>query len=279
VKRIAELRRYVARMRREDKVIGMVPTMGALHAGHAKLIAAARAECGAVVVTIFVNPTQFGPSEDFSRYPRPFEHDVGVCAREGADFIFAPDVAEMYPEPSLTFVETPRIAEHLCGAFRPGHFRGVATVVTKLMNIVQPDRAYFGEKDFQQLAVIRRLVEDLNLPVTIVPVPTVRESDGLALSSRNVYLSPEERKAAALLAQALHAARLAAEAGETSAAALKATALATLALSPLIRVEYVEVVDAREIQPLAAVRPPWRIAAAIRIGATRLIDNVGPSFH
>jgi pantoate--beta-alanine ligase len=226
-----------------------------------------------------VNPTQFGPSEDFSRYPRPFEHDVGVCAREGADFIFAPDVAEMYPEPSLTFVETPRIAEHLCGAFRPGHFRGVATVVTKLMNIVQPDRAYFGEKDFQQLAVIRRLVEDLNLPVTIVPVPTVRESDGLALSSRNVYLSPEERKAAALLAQALHAARLAAEAGETSAAALKATALATLALSPLIRVEYVEVVDAREIQPLAAVRPPWRIAAAIRIGATRLIDNVGPSFH
>jgi len=181
------------------ELIGLVPTMGALHAGHENLIETARRECRTIVVSIFVNPIQFGPSEDYSQYPRTLERDLEACARRGADLVFVPSVEEMYPLPQLTFVEVTRISEHLCGKFRPGHFRGVATVVLKLLNIVQPQRAYFGEKDMQQLQVIRRMVLDLNVPVTIVGVPTVREPDGLALSSRNKYLSEEERRAASAL--------------------------------------------------------------------------------
>jgi pantoate--beta-alanine ligase len=274
LERIADVRARVAEARRSGKSVGLVPTMGALHVGHARLIATARAECDVVLVTIFVNPLQFGPTEDFTRYPRTFERDIHVCEREGADFVFAPDVREIYPTPSVTFVETPRVGAHLCGLFRPGHFRGVATVVLKLFNIAQADRAYFGEKDFQQLAVIRRMVADLNIPLTIIGVPTVREPDGLAVSSRNAYLSAPDRAAAPLLFKALEAVRLAIEGGETDPAKAKAAALAVLAESPSIHVEYVEIIDPLEIQPLETIGRPARIAAAVRIGATRLIDNV-----
>ena len=254
--------------------IGLVPTMGALHAGHEKLIETAGRECTTVVVSIFVNPIQFGPSEDYSRYPRTLEEDLDACARRGADLVFAPSVEEMYPLPQLAFVEVTRVSEHLCGKFRPGHFRGVATVVLKLLNIVQPQRAYFGEKDLQQLQVIRRMVLDLNVPVTIVGVPTVREPDGLALSSRNKYLKEEERRAAPALYQALQAAVWRIKEGERDATKARAVALETLEKQPLIRVEYLEIVDPDELAPVSTITSSVRIAAAIWIGRTRLIDNV-----
>jgi len=256
------------------ELIGLVPTMGALHAGHENLIEMARRECTTVVVSIFVNPIQFGPSEDYARYPRPLEQDLEACARRGADLVFAPPVEEMYPLPQLTFVEVTRISEHLCGKFRPGHFRGVATVVLKLLNIVQPQRAYFGEKDMQQLQVIRRMALDLNLPVTIVGVPTVREADGLALSSRNKYLSVEERRAAPALYQALQAAVRGIREGERDVTKARTAALEILEKQPLIRVEYLEIVDPDELAPVSTIGRSVRIAAAIWIGRTRLIDNV-----
>src|SRR5437870_2472941 len=196
------------------KNIGLVPTMGALHAGHEVLIQRARKDSRVVVVSIFVNPLQFGPTEDYTRYPRALQRDLEICERNGADLVFAPSVEEMYPLPELTFVDVTRVSEHLCGAFRPGHFRGVVTVVLKLLNIVQPDRAYFGEKDMQQLAVIRRMVRDLALPVHIAEVPTVREDDGLALSSRNEYLDPAGRRASVVLRRSLQKARDMAQGGE-----------------------------------------------------------------
>jgi pantoate--beta-alanine ligase len=255
--------------------IGLVPTMGALHAGHEKLIEMARRECRTIVVSIFVNPIQFGPNEDYSRYPRTLEQDLEACARCGADLVFAPSVEEMYPLPQLTFVEVTRVSEHLCGKFRPGHFRGVATVVLKLLNIVQPQRAYFGEKDLQQLQVIRRMVLDVNLPVTVVGVPTVREADGLARSSRNKYLSEEERRAAPALYQALQAAVSGIREGERDVTKVKSTALEILERQPLIRVEYLEIVDPDELAPVSTpIGASVRIAAAIWIGSTRLIDNL-----
>jgi pantoate--beta-alanine ligase len=249
--------------------------MGALHAGHERLIQTARAECETVAVSIFVNPTQFGPSEDYSRYPRPLDDDLEICERNGVDVVFAPTVEEMYPSPQLTFVQVGRLAEHLCGKFRPGHFRGVATVVLKLLNIVEPQRAYFGEKDLQQLMIVRRMVSDLNLPVRIVGVPIVREGDGLALSSRNKYLSPEERKAAPALNRALEAAAVSIRAGEKDVSKIQKAAHAMLASSPLIRLEYFEVVDPAELQPVHVITGPVRVALAAWIGTTRLIDNVG----
>lgn len=254
--------------------IGLVPTMGALHAGHEKLIETARRECTTVVVSIFVNPTQFGPNEDYSRYPRTMEQDLAACERLGADLVFAPSVEEMYPEPQLAFVEVARVSEHLCGKFRPGHFRGVATVVLKLLNIVQPQLAYFGEKDMQQLVVIRRMVEDLNVPVRIIGVPTVRESDGLALSSRNKYLSGDERRAAPSLYKSLQEAVSRIQAGEKDVAKVRAAAMETLQRQALIRVEYFDIVDAKDLQPLPVIQNSVRIAAAIWIGKTRLIDNI-----
>jgi pantoate--beta-alanine ligase len=254
--------------------INLVPTMGALHAGHEALIQAAKKESGVVVVSIFVNPLQFGPSEDYSRYPRALPQDLAMCERNAVDLVFVPSVEEMYPQPQLTFTEVTRVSEHLCGRFRPGHFRGVATVVLKLFNIVQPHRAYFGEKDMQQLAVIRRMVSDLNLPIAIVGVPTVREPDGLALSSRNKYLNPGERKAAPLLYRSLQEAAQRIRSGERDASEIRQAALAVLNESPLIRVEYFEIVDPDELQPAAIVDSPVRIAAAIWLGTTRLIDNV-----
>ncbi len=271
---IAQIRQRIAAARTAGESIGCVPTMGALHAGHGALIDRARAECGFVVVTIFVNPIQFDQRADYERYARNLPADAAFCEGRGADVVFAPSVEEMYPAPSGVFVEAPELSRRLCGQFRPGHFRGVATVVSKLFNIVQPDSAYFGEKDAQQLAVIQRMVADLNFPIRVVPVPTVREPDGLALSSRNERLSPEERRAAPALYRALLEARCAISRGERDAEVLKSAALKTLAAEPLFRPEYLEIVDPRDFQPVPRVTGGVRIAAAAWLGSTRLIDNV-----
>jgi pantoate--beta-alanine ligase len=274
VSSVSEIRQRLNQVRRAGKRIGLVPTMGALHAGHAAVMECARSECDFVVVSIFVNPLQFGPTEDYQRYPRPLEKDMALCAEKGTDLIFAPETSDMYAAPQLAFVEVTRLGEHLCGAFRPGHFRGVATVVLKLFNIVQPDAAYFGEKDYQQLCIIRRMVSDFNLDLKIVPVSTVREPDGLALSSRNIYLEPSQRAAAPLLFRTLTAARKLIESGETESGKIKAAAARLLAADPQIRIEYFEIVDSAEVQPIATISGSVRIAAAIWIGKTRLIDNV-----
>ncbi len=271
---IAAVRAAVARERREGKVIGLVPTMGALHEGHASLIDAARRECGLVVVSVFVNPIQFNQPEDYARYPRTLETDLKFASKHGADYVFAPEISEMYPRPQRAYIDVEALTDHLCGEFRPGHFRGVATVVTKLFNIVQPDRAYFGEKDAQQLAVIRRMTLDLNLPVEIVPVPTVREASGLALSSRNQHLSDQERCIATALYESLRTAREAIGRGEIDAGRVKSEARTALARHPEIRVEYFEIVDPDELQPVATIGGSVLVAVAAWLGNTRLIDNV-----
>jgi pantoate--beta-alanine ligase len=271
---IAEVRALVADARERGASVGLVPTMGALHAGHGALIRLAREETAFVVATIFVNPIQFDRAEDFDRYPRTLETDVEFCHRLGVDAVFAPDAAEMYPDKLLTSVDVAEISSRMEGEFRPGHFRGVATVVAKLFHIVQADRAYFGEKDAQQLAVIQKMVADLNIPVTIVPVATVREADGLAISSRNQRLSPEERRVAPALYQALCAAEALIRGGCRDVGPVKQAALAALARTPEIRVEYVEVADAETMHPVERISGAVRIAAAIWLGKTRLIDNV-----
>lgn len=271
---IAGLKSHLSAVRRSERTIGVVPTMGALHAGHGALIDRARQESDYVVVTIFVNPTQFDRPDDYTAYRIDLKRDLEFCAERDADVVFAPPVEEMYPSPQKTFVEVSGVSDHLCGKFRPGHFRGVATVVTKLLNIVTPDRAYFGEKDAQQLAVIQRLTSDLNIPVEIVPVATVREPDGLALSSRNQRLSPQERAIAPALFRALQLAQKRIAEGSDSASEAKQIAIEALQATPQIRVEYVEVVDAATMTPVEQVTGPVRIAAAIWLGNTRLIDNV-----
>jgi pantoate--beta-alanine ligase len=248
--------------------------MGALHAGHAALIDCGRAGSDFLVVSIFVNPLQFDREEDYQRYAKNLPADAALCEAHGVDAIFAPDVDEMYPRTQRTHVDVETLTDHLCGRFRPGHFRGVATVVTKLFNVVQPDRAYFGQKDAQQLAVIRRMAADLNIPVEVVPVPTVREADGLALSSRNARLNPEERRAAPALYRALRAAAATIEAGGGDPERAKAEATAVLAVEPLIRAEYLEIVDVEDMQPVSRVRGPVLVAGAAWLGSTRLIDNV-----
>jgi pantoate--beta-alanine ligase len=271
---IAEVRSDVAAVRDRGATIGLVPTMGALHEGHAALIRAARAASGFVVVSVFVNPTQFGPKEDFAKYPRTLEADRKVCDDAGADLIFAPSAAEMYPDRSVTVVEVRELDEVLCGASRPGHFRGVGTVVLKLFNIVRPDVAHFGAKDYQQTRVIRQMVRDLNVPVEVRVEPTVREPDGLALSSRNRYLSPAERAAAPRIYQALQAARARALGGETDAARLESALRAELGTIPGARVDYASIVDAESLRPLARLDRPAVAAVAVVLGTTRLIDNV-----
>lgn len=274
IRTIVEVRRRIAEVRLAGRTLALVPTMGALHAGHGALIERARQEAGTVVVSIFVNPIQFDRPDDFERYARVLEQDLEFCGARGVDLVFAPDLAEMYPTEQQAFVEVAVVAEHLCGAFRPGHFRGVATVVAKLFNIVQPDLAYFGEKDAQQLAVIRRMAADLNFALRVIPVATVREADGLALSSRNVRLSAEERRAAPVLYRALEEARGKVEEGCWDAAAVRAAGLAVLGEEEQIRVEYFEVVDADTMQPVARIAGRAVIAGAIWLTGTRLIDNV-----
>jgi len=274
VRRIAETRDAVTRFRRAGHTIGLVPTMGALHEGHRRLIETARAECGCVVVSIFVNPIQFNRTDDYERYPRALDADTRFCEEHGADLIFVPEISEMYPRPQRAFVEVERLTEHLCGKFRPGHLRGVTTVVAKLFNIVQPDRAYFGEKDAQQLAVIRRMAADLNMPVEIIGVPTVREANGLALSSRNQHLTPAERENAAVISCALRAAEAAVRSGARTADEVRAAALSVMARRPEFRVEYFEIVDVEELQPVNEITGPVLVATAVWAGTTRLIDNV-----
>jgi pantoate--beta-alanine ligase len=271
---IPEVRRRVLEARRSGATVGFVPTMGALHAGHAELIRRARQECACVVASVFVNPSQFDRRDDFEKYPRTLAEDLELCGRWGAGIVFAPDAGQMYPGPQLAWVEVSSLGEHLCGKFRPGHFRGVATVVAKLFNIIQPDRAYFGQKDAQQLAIIRKMVADLNFPVTVISVPTVREPDGLAISSRNRRLTPEDRKAAPALYRALQEAAACAGRGCEAPDEVKRAALAILDREPRIRVEYLEVVDPETMQPLARIAGDALVAAAIWLGDVRLIDNV-----
>jgi len=271
---IEELRRTLAPIRNVRHPIGLVPTMGALHAGHGRLIETARRESGYVVVSIFVNPMQFDRSDDYNRYPRALPSDLEFCAARGVDLVFSPPAGEMYPGVQRAFVEVNEITDHLCGPFRPGHFRGVATVVLKLLNIVQPDRAYFGEKDAQQVAVIRQLVKDLNLPVEIVEVPTVREADGLALSSRNQNLTAEERSIAPTLYRALQTAAALISTGAICADEIKKEALCVFDVYPEVRVEYLEIVNAADMLPVEQITGPVRLAGAIWVGKTRLIDNV-----
>ena len=271
--KIAEARAAVAAARRAGRRVGFVPTMGALHAGHASLIRASRAECDFTVVSIFVNPTQFGPSEDLSRYPRTFDADRELCAALGTDLVFAPSADEMYPPDSRTVVEVTKLQDVLCGQSRPGHFRGVATVVLKLFNIVQPDAAYFGQKDAQQALIIRRMVIDLNVPVDVRVRPTVREPDGLAMSSRNRYLDPAQRHHATALYRAVRRVEEMVAAGERSAPALEAAMGETIAAAPGARLDYARVLDAESLDPLATLDRPALAALAVYFGTTRLIDN------
>lgn len=248
--------------------------MGALHEGHLSLIRRARRHNDLAIVTIFVNPAQFGPNEDLDRYPRALQRDIDLCEAEGVDIVFTPDSSEMYPPGYQTYVEPGALAEHLCARSRPGHFRGVATVVLKLFNLTLPSRAYFGMKDYQQLRIIQQMVADLNLPLEIVGMPTVREADGLALSSRNAYLSPEERRSALTLIRALRKSEQRWQSGERDPATLQQTALEALTAQPLVRVDYVEVLDADTLLPPTSRDAALIIAGAIYIGTTRLIDNI-----
>jgi pantoate--beta-alanine ligase len=271
---VDELRRAVDAWRAAGERIGFVPTMGALHAGHLSLVRLARERGTRVVASVFVNPAQFGPNEDFNRYPRQPEADAAMLEEAGCDLLFLPDVATIYPPGSATFVEPGGAAEGLEGACRPGHFRGVATVVCALFNLVRADLAVFGEKDAQQLAVVRQMVRDLHIPVEIVPAPTIREADGLAMSSRNAYLSPEERRAATVLHRSLRAAEEAVAGGERRGDALRGRMREVLDAEPLARVEYAEVVDAESFQPVATLSGRTVLPLAVRIGGTRLIDNI-----
>ncbi|SCM70569.1 pantothenate synthetase [uncultured Pleomorphomonas sp.] len=272
---IPELRERLRPARRAGKSVGLVPTMGYLHRGHAALVDRARADNDVVVTSVFVNPLQFGPNEDFARYPRDLDADRRLLAAHGADIVFAPSVEEMYPRPIVTHVEVESLSGRMEGERRPGHFRGVATVVGKLFNIAQPDRAYFGEKDYQQLQVIRRMVADLSFPLEIVGVPTVRDVDGVALSSRNVYLSPAERAAAPVLGRSLAAAADAIAAGAVDPRDIEAAIRRVLAAEPLAEPDLVAVAAADTLEPVDPKAPPPAIALmiAVRIGHTRLIDQ------
>jgi pantoate--beta-alanine ligase len=256
------------------KPVGFVPTMGYLHEGHLILVRRAKAENSSVVVSIFVNPAQFGPQEDFKKYPRNPQRDLAMLEKEKVDIVFMPSVAEMYPPQFSSWVEVGKVAERLEGTSRPGHFRGVATVVAKLFNLVQPNKAYFGQKDAQQLAVIKKMVADLDMSVEVVAVPTVREPDGLAMSSRNIYLNPEERKQAAVLYQALGLAQKLWSQGEKDAKVIRQQMTDLIQKQPLADIDYISIADAETLDELDTVRPPALVSLAVKIGKTRLIDNV-----
>lgn len=269
----AEMRAWAASRRRQGEGIALVPTMGALHEGHLSLVRLARARAGLCVVSIFVNPLQFGPAEDLSRYPRDEAGDRAKLQAEGVDVLYMPSPEAMYGEGFQTTVEVAEVTRELCGAGRPGHFRGVTTVVAKLFNSVSPDVAVFGEKDYQQLVAVRRMASDLDFGIEILGGPIVREADGLAMSSRNVYLSPEEREAARALSRSLHAAADICRAGERDAASLLERVRAVLAEEPLLEVEYAAIVDADSLCPVERIDGDARLALAARVGKTRLIDN------
>ncbi|MGN0368998.1 MAG: pantoate--beta-alanine ligase [Butyrivibrio sp.] len=270
---IDEVRANVKEWKKQGLSIGLVPTMGYLHEGHASLIERAAKENDKVIVSVFVNPIQFGPTEDLESYPRDFEADCVLCEKMGASLVFHPEDKEMYFDDFSTYVDMHTLSEVLCGKTRPIHFRGVCTVVSKLFNITTPDRAYFGQKDAQQLAIIRRMVRDLNFDIEIVGCPIVREEDGLAKSSRNTYLSPIERKAAVVLSRAIFAGQKMVKEGITDALTVKATMMAILKEEPLANVEYVEMVDWNTLEDVEKINGPVLTAIAVRIGKTRLIDN------
>ncbi|WP_448378324.1 pantoate--beta-alanine ligase [Fervidobacterium sp.] len=270
---VAEMKKIVGDILKSGKSIGFVPTMGYLHKGHLSLVEAARKENDVVVVSIFVNPTQFGPNEDYNRYPRDLERDLRLLEPLGVDYVFNPSVEEMYPAMYSTYVEEVELSKYLCGASRPGHFRGVCTVVTKLFNIVKPTKAYFGQKDAQQFRVLRRMVRDLNMDVEMIEMPIVREEDGLAMSSRNVYLNPEERKEATRLYKSLLKAKELIESGERDVQKIKSEMLKILD-HPLLRVDYVEIVDEETLRPVEKIERKAIVALAVFIGKARLIDNM-----
>lgn len=253
---------------------GFVPTMGYLHEGHLTLVRHAKAENSSVVVSIFVNPTQFGPQEDFNKYPRDPQRDLAMLEKEKTDIVFMPSVAEMYPPQFNSWVEVSKVTDRLEGAYRPGHFRGVATVVAKLFNIVQPNKAYFGQKDAQQVIVIKKMVSDLNMNLEVVTIPTVREPDGLAMSSRNIYLNPKERRAATVLYQALTFAQKLWAKGENDAQRLRQQMIALIQKEPLADIDYVSIADLETLKELDVVKAGAVVSLAVKIGKTRLIDNV-----
>lgn len=273
VEKISETREIVKSWKRQGVSVGLVPTMGCLHDGHKSLIERARRENDRVVVSIFVNPTQFGPNEDFEKYPRNLERDLEICSGAGTDMVFAPTPGEIYPFPNSAFIDVAGLGDGLCGAARPGHFRGVCTIVAKLFNIVLPDRAYFGEKDAQQLAIIKRMAGDLNFDTEIVPCPIVREPDGLAMSSRNAYLSDPERKAALVISRSLDRARRELEDGGRNAQAIIRSITDSLNAEPLVKINYVEIVDSETLKPVSEIASFVLVAVAAYVGKTRLIDN------
>ncbi|GKX66627.1 pantothenate synthetase [Clostridium sp. TW13] len=273
VKEIKELRSMIKSWRREGLSIGFVPTMGALHEGHESLIKRAVAENDRVVVSVFVNPTQFGPNEDYDAYPRNIDKDLKLCMNAGATVVFNPEPKEMYFQDKSTSVSVSGLTDVLCGAKRPGHFDGVCLVVSKFLNIVTPDRAYFGQKDAQQVAVIKRMIRDLNIDVEIIPCPIVREEDGLAKSSRNTYLSAEERKAALVLSRSLKMAKKALDNGERDAYKLKELIRVEISKEPLAKIDYVEIVDGDSLNDVEVIERNILVPIAVYIGKTRLIDN------
>lgn len=273
IESIPRMTTFSRMMKKEGKSIGFIPTMGYLHEGHTSLIKTARKHTDVVVVSIFVNPMQFGPGEDFEKYPRDLKHDEEMVQQAGADVIFYPKIKEMYPEGYATYVNVEALTAGLCGASRPGHFRGVTTVVTKLFGIVKPDMAYFGQKDAQQAAVVKKMVEDLNMDVEIKILPTVREKDGLAMSSRNTHLSPEERKDALVLYQALQKAESLVKTGERNAKAIIGAMEEMIKSKPSARIDYIAVVDTKNLKPIERITQDALVAVAVSIGKTRLIDN------
>lgn len=274
VRTIAETRAALADLRAGQKSVGLVPTMGALHEGHLSLVRAAKSSCDHVAVSIFVNPTQFAPTEDFSQYPRTFEADCALLEKENVDLLFAPEPAEMYPEGAATFVEVEGIQDRLDGASRPGHFRGVATVVAKLFAIVAPDKAFFGQKDAAQIAILRRMVRDLLFDLELIVCPIVRESDGLAMSSRNRYLSPVNRHEALVLSRALRAVEAEIKSGERDAPRLIARGLRVMAEEPSVRLDYFRIVDPDTLEDRSSLEPGALVAVAAWVGPARLIDNL-----
>jgi pantoate--beta-alanine ligase len=274
ISKVAELQERIKNWKQAGLTIGFVPTMGYLHEGHLSLVREAKKRNDRAAVSIFVNPKQFGPAEDYNVYPRDFNRDAALLEKEGVDLIFYPAVEEMYPAGYKTYVEVEDLENRLCGRSRPGHFRGVCTVVLKLFNLIQPDEAYFGWKDAQQVIILKKMVEDLNLPVKIRPMPLIREKDGLALSSRNIYLNQQERQASIVLYRSLELAEKMIKNGERQAAKIRQQMVNLISAEPLARIDYVEIVDLQTLEPLVTIDGDALVAVAVYFGRTRLIDNL-----